>query len=70
MIDLSKLVNISVSETDIGNNLTDLQITINGNSLVNGYNYHTLQTVSRDEPRNVSDAAGLYDIQWGDRTAI
>lgn len=62
--DLSKLVNISVSETDIGNNLTDLQITINGNSLVNGYNYHTLQTVSRDEPRNVSDAAGLYDIQW------
>ena len=62
--DLSKLVNISVSESDIGNNLTDLQITINGNSLVNGYNYHTLQTVSRDEPRNVSDAAGLYDIQW------
>ena len=52
--DLSKLVNISVSESDIGNNLTDLQITINGNSLVNGYNYHTLQTVSRDEPRNVS----------------
>ena len=47
----------------MGNNLTNLQITINGNSLVDGYNYHTLQTVARDNPRNVSDAAGLYDIQ-------
>ena len=62
--DLSKLVNITVNETDMGNNLTNMQITINGNSLVDGYNYHTLETVSRDEPRNASDAAGLYDLQW------
>ena len=62
--DLSKLVNITVNETDLGNNLTNMQITINGNTLVDGYNYHTLQTVSRDVPRNASDADGLYDIQW------
>ncbi len=62
--ELSQLVNITVSESDMGNNLTKLQISINGNSLVDGYNYHTLQTVSRDNPRNASDAAGLYDIQW------
>lgn len=62
--ELSQIVNITVSESDMGNNLTNLQININGNSLVDGYNYHTLQTVARENPRNASDAAGLYDIQW------
>lgn len=62
--DLSKVVNISTSEISLGNNLTNLQITINGNTLVDGYTYHTLEVVSREEPRNASDCDGLYDIQW------
>jgi len=61
---LSQIVNIATIETDLGNNLTDLQITINGNTLVDGYNHHKLEVVSRETPRNASDADGLYDIQW------
>lgn len=64
--DLSQYVNITTSETEISNGLTSFQITINGQSLVNDYSYKTLEVVSRETPRNVSDAAGLYDVQWSD----
>lgn len=62
--ELAQIVNIKTSETDMGHGLTNLQVTINGNTLIDGYNYHTLEVVSREEPRNASDADGLYDIQW------
>lgn len=62
--ELSQIVNIDVTEEEIGNNLTDFTVRINGQTLVASYQYNTLETVSRSEPRNASDAAGLYDIQW------
>ena len=64
--ELSKAVNITVSETEIQNGLTSFQITINGQSLVNDYSYRTLEVVARGEVRNTSDADGLYDIKWND----
>lgn len=65
MVDeLSEIVNVDVSEEDMGNDLTDFCVRINGQTLVSKYSYNTLQIVSRDEPRNASDAAGLYDLQW------
>jgi flagellar hook-associated protein 1 FlgK len=39
-------------------------VRINGQSLVAGNDYQTLECVARDDPRNASDADGLYDIYW------
>ncbi|MDO5381210.1 MAG: flagellar hook-associated protein FlgK [Eubacteriales bacterium] len=64
--ELSQVVNITTNEVDLGNNLTSYQISINGQTLVDTYEFHTLECVSRDELRNASDADGLYDIQWSD----
>lgn len=62
--ELAEIVNISVSEESMGNGLTDLTVRINGQTLVSKYSYNTLEVVSRQELRNATDAAGLYDIQW------
>ena len=62
--ELSELVNIDVTEEQIGNNLTDFSVRINGQTLVTSYSYNTLKAVAREDQRNASDAAGLYDIQW------
>lgn len=62
--ELSDIVNISATEEDLGNNLTNFTVRINGQTLVNGYGYNTLEVEARQEPRNASDAAGLYDIYW------
>lgn len=65
MVDeLSSIVNVDTSETELGNNMTDFQVRINGQTLVSGNDYLTLKTVARKDPRNASDADGLYDIQW------
>ena len=65
MIDeLSEIVNVETTEEDLGNNLTNFTVRINGQSLVSSYSYNTLKTVAREEKRNATDAEGLYDIQW------
>ncbi len=61
---LSQIANITTSEQDLGNNLTSFSVYINGQPLIESYNYHSLQVVSRTEARNASDIEGLYDIQW------
>lgn len=62
--ELSAIVNIEVNEKELGNNVTDYEVRINGQTLVSGNDYYQLQTVSRKDPRNASDADGLYDVQW------
>lgn len=62
--ELSSIVNISTSEEDLGNDLTNFTVRINGQTLVSGYGYNTLQVKEREEKRNASDAADLYDIYW------
>ncbi len=63
---LSKIVNVSVSETSIGNGLTDYNVYINGQAVVNSYEYRSLKVTARDDDqkRNASDANGLYDVVW------
>lgn len=62
--ELSQVVNVNVKETPVGNGLTDYQVTINGQTLVSGYDYNTLNTVARTDVRNASDADSLYDVYW------
>jgi flagellar hook-associated protein 1 FlgK len=62
--ELSGYVNVTTSEDDLGNGLTEYKVFINGMSLVSNYDYDTLETKARDEVRNASDAGGLYDIEW------
>lgn len=62
--ELSGIANIETSEQSIGNGLTTYNVYLNGQNLVNTYNYNQLQVVAREDKKNVSDAAGLYDIQW------
>lgn len=65
--ELSQFVNTQVKETDLGNGITDYRVFIDNQSLVDGYNYRTLEVVPREAVsgrRNASDVDGLYDIQW------
>lgn len=62
--ELSAIVNIEVNEKELGNNVTDYEVRINGQTLVSGNDYYQLKTVARKDPRNASDADGLYDVQW------
>ena len=62
--DLSSIVNIVTHEQDLGNGATAFDIQINGQYLVDTYNYNTLEIKTYDEKRNISDADGLFDISW------
>ena len=71
--DLSKIVDVSVTESDVYNysdpdNPTGAKkysVTISGGcTLVDGYDYNTLECRSRTEKVNQSDIDGLYDIYW------
>ena len=63
---LSYYADVKVNERDIGNGLTDYTVNFNGQELVTGYGYSTLECVAREtsNKRNASDAEGLYDIKW------
>lgn len=72
--DLSKLVPVEVKEEEVANTnypghytgMTTYTVKINGQTLVNSYEYNELECIPRekDEKVNVSDADGLYDLYW------
>lgn len=70
--ELSAIVPTSVSEVPISNtNYPDMvlganyyTVKINGQTLVDSYEYNELQCVARDYPRNQSDMEGMYEIKW------
>jgi flagellar hook-associated protein 1 FlgK len=62
--ELSQIVNIDTTEQDMGNNLTNFSVLINGQTLVSGYTNDTLKVVPRTDKTNASDADGLYDVTW------
>mgnify|MGYP002856566987 CR=1 FL=1 len=77
---LSEIVDVKVQEVEVANsNYPDMQtgatyyyVYINGQQLVDTYEYNTLAVKSRDTEQmyNQSDIDGLYDIVWakdGDR---
>jgi len=69
---LSEIVPIEVKEGRMAESTpgvgetgaTTYEITISGQSLVDTFEYNTLETVPRETRVNQSDMDGLYDIQW------
>ncbi len=70
--ELSELVSVEVTETAMVNDDgeetggTYYRVKINGEMLVDTFNYSTLECVARDNKVNQSDVDGLYDIIWSD----
>lgn len=72
--DLSKLIPVEVKEEEVVNSnypdrytgMTSYTVKINGQTLVNSYEYNELECIPRnqDEKINSSDADGLYDLYW------
>lgn len=64
--EISKYINTSITETEIGNGMTEFCVFIDGMQLVDGYEYNSLTCTARatDNKRNASDIDGLYDIGW------
>jgi len=72
--ELSQIVPTTVREVPVTNsNYPDMQlgsnyytVKINGQTLVDSYEYNELSCVAREVPVNQSDMEGLYDIIWAD----
>ena len=72
--ELSKIVPVTAAESPVTNsNYPDMYtggtnyiVKINGQTLVNNYEYTTLKCVSRENQVWQTDAEGLYDIVWAD----
>lgn len=69
---LSELVNVETQEYDVqntyGQNLggTNYRVIINGQVLVDGNDYRTLDCVTAEYKKNQTDADGMYSIVWSD----
>lgn len=69
---LSELVNVETQEYEVhntyGQNLggTNYRVIINGQVLVDGNDYRTLDCVTSDYKNNQTDADGMYSIVWSD----
>lgn len=70
--ELSQIASVGTREVEIintyGDNLggTNFTVTINGQVLVDGNDYRTLECVSQDYKNNQNDNDGLYSIAWSD----
>ncbi len=72
--ELSDLVEVDVKETpvidpahpNVKTGATNYKVKINGQTLVDNFEYNTLKYVAREKKVNQSDAEGLYDICWSD----
>ncbi|TAH69456.1 MAG: flagellar hook-associated protein FlgK, partial [Anaerolineaceae bacterium] len=64
--DLSQIANVSVTERVVGSGIgvTSYVIKMDGQTLVDGGNYNTLQVIPREKKRNQNDIDGLYDVAW------
>ncbi len=72
--ELSKIVPVEATEAPVENSKypdmytggTHYTVRINGQILVNDYDYNQLECVSRERKINQSDVDGLYSIKWKD----
>ena len=70
--ELSQIVAIDVSEGDVINSnypnmdtgATYFTVKLNGQLLVDSYDFYELATVTRENKYNQSDVEGLYDVVW------
>ena len=71
---LSSIVPVTAEEQEVVNSnnpddptgATNFVVKINGNTLVDNFEYRTLKCVAREDKVNQSDIEGLYDIVWTD----
>ncbi len=70
--ELSKIVNVSVSENVVGDGVgvTSYTVKINGQTLVDTHDYNTLKTVPRTLKKNQNDIDGLYDVVWSNNQSF
>lgn len=70
--ELSKIVNVSVSENIVGDGVgvTSYVVKINGQTLVDTHDYNTLKTIPRTVKMNQNDINGLYDIAWSNNQSF
>lgn len=63
--ELSKIANVSVTETPVGNvGMHSYIVRLDGNLLVDGYDAKQLEVIPREEKLNQCDIEGLYDVYW------
>ncbi len=70
--ELSSMVSVECTETEVVNTNypdtylggTEYVVRINGQILVNNYEYNELECVAREYKINQSDNEGLYDVRW------
>ncbi|TCT14015.1 flagellar hook-associated protein 1 FlgK [Natranaerovirga pectinivora] len=61
---LSQVVNVKVSEIEVGTNMNRYIVTINGQTLVDGQHSNYLEVRPRAVLYNPEDEPDLYDIYW------
>lgn len=72
--ELSAILPVEVEEFPVENSNypdmytggTNYRIKVNGQSLVDTFDYHELKYVARENKVNQTDADGLYDLYWAD----
>ncbi len=72
--ELSKIVTVDAEENDVVNSndpdmytgATTFSVKVNGQRLVDTYEYKQLEVVTREAKHNQCDVDGLYDIVWAD----
>lgn len=64
MDELAQIVEITSYEEKYDNGASEFTLKIGSSTLVNNYEYYTLNLISRPESANSEDVVGLYDIQW------
>lgn len=70
--ELSEIANVSVTEKIVGDGIgvTSYVVRLNGQTLVDGYNFNTLKVVPREQKINQCDIDGLYSIEWSNGQAF
>ena len=62
---LSEIVNVTVTEREIGNcGMTEYIVRLDGQLLVDNYDAKQLEVIPRTEKMSQCDVDGLYDIYW------
>lgn len=63
--ELSKIVNVTVTEREIGNcGMTEYIVRLDGQLLVDNYEARQLEVIPRTEKMSQCDVDGLYDVYW------
>ncbi len=63
--ELSQIVNVTVTEREIGNvGMTEYIVRLDGQVLVDNYEARSLEVIPRTENMSQCDVDGLYDVYW------